>query len=250
MKKDLRFNREAWLRAAYALLRKRLLPRAPERVAISWSFPSKGGTTASRRRIGECHYTEGTVNGRIEGRRVVLISPTLRKPYDLLECLVHEMVHTVTGPEAGHRAPFSQLSASIGLVKPWTATTAGKELRKKLMGYLKVLPKWPGGFLTIQTRQKNRQLKAVCACEPARILRAVQGDLRGRVDPLRRLRGGIPTRRVNGPFSGPAARGLSWAARVDRPRDREEGGDNEWYVGTVGIVQYDTRPGERSDLAA
>lgn len=172
MKKDLRFNREAWLRAAYALLRKRLLPRAPERVAISWSFPSKGGTTASRRRIWECHYTDGTVNGRIEGRRVVLISPTLRKPYDLLECLVHEMVHTVTGPEAGHRAPFSQLSASIGLVKPWTATTAGKELRKKLMGYLKVLPKWPGGFLTIQTRQKNRQLKAVCACEPARILRA------------------------------------------------------------------------------
>ncbi|MGI0148681.1 MAG: SprT-like domain-containing protein [Thermoplasmata archaeon] len=172
MTKDLRFNREAWLRAAYALLRKKLLPKAPERVAISWSFPSKGGTKASRRTIGECHYKEGSTGGRVEGNRVVLISPTLRKPYELLECLVHEMVHTVTGPKAGHRAAFSQLAASIGLVKPWTATTAGPELRKKLVGYLKVLPKWPGGFLTIQTRQKNRQLKATCSCDEPRILRA------------------------------------------------------------------------------
>lgn len=171
MTQDLRINREAWLRAAYALLRKRLLPAAPERVAISWSFPSKGGTKASRRTIGECHYKEGSIGGRVEGNRVVLISPTLRTPYELLECLVHEMVHTVTGPAAGHRAPFSRLARSIGLLKPWTATTAGPELKAKLLGYIKTLPKWPGGFLTIQTRQKNRQLKATCDCSPARILR-------------------------------------------------------------------------------
>lgn len=174
MTKDLKLNREAWLRAAYALLRKKLLPRAPERVAISWSFPSKGGTNSSRRRIGECQYKSkgGSAVGRVEGGRVVLISPTLRKPYDLLECLVHEMVHTALPVGTGHRVKFSQLAASIGLRKPWVTTTAGPELAKKLRGFLKRLLKWPGGFLHIVTTQKNRQLKAVCSCETPRILRA------------------------------------------------------------------------------
>lgn len=174
MKKDLgavgeKGNREAWLRAAYTLLRKELLPAAPASVAISWSFPSRGGTNASRRRIGECHYKGSAVE--VEGGHAVLISPTLKEPFALLECLVHEMVHTVSGPKAGHRAGFSQVAAKIGLEKPWVATTAGKELKAKLEGYLKRLPKWPGGFLKIVHREKNRQEKAVCECEPARILR-------------------------------------------------------------------------------
>ncbi len=168
---NLKVNREAWLRAAYALLRKEFLPQAPAQVAISWSFPSKGGTNASRRRIGECHYRPGSVGGRIEGGHAVLISPTLRRPYDLLECLVHEMVHTVAGPEAGHRAAFSQLAASVGLVRPWVATTAGPALKRTLRGYLRVLPRWPGGFLKITTKQRNRQLRAVCSCDEPRILR-------------------------------------------------------------------------------
>jgi hypothetical protein len=171
VKKDT-VNRETWLRAAYALLRRKLLKEAPERVAISWSFPAKGGTSANRRRIGECHYKGGSADGKIEGDRVLLISPTLRTPYELVEVLLHEMVHATLPMGCGHRAQFSRLAARVGLVKPWTATKASPELAKRIQGeFLKALPVWPGGFLTIQTTQKNRQLKAVCQCDEPRIIR-------------------------------------------------------------------------------
>lgn len=173
MKKDLKLNREAWLRAAYALVRRDLLPEAPAAVAISWSFPSRGAMSIRKRRIGECHYKEGGHIGKVEGGRIILVSPTLQKPEAMLETIVHEAVHTVSGPEAGHRAAFSQLAARVGLVKPWTATSASPDLLKRFASWIKRdLPKWPGGYIMPVAKQKNRQLKAVCSCETPRILRA------------------------------------------------------------------------------
>jgi hypothetical protein len=170
MAKTKTLNRETWLRAAYSLLRRKLLKEAPEHVALSWSFPAKGGTSANRRRIGECHYKGGSADGAVEGDRVLLISPTLRTPFELVETLLHEMVHAALPMGCGHRKQFSRLAARVGLVKPWTATKASPELAKRIKGeFLRALPVWPGGFLSIETTQKNRQLKAVCECE--RIIR-------------------------------------------------------------------------------
>lgn len=168
MKDEPKANREAWLRAAYDLIRKEALPEAPEAVAISWSFPSKGGAAASRRTIGECHYREGSAVA-VEGGRAILISPTLQTAFALIETLAHEMVHAALPAGCGHRAAFSQFAARIGLVKPWTATTAGPELAAKIEAWLKVLPAWPGGHLRIIATQKGRQIKATCGC--GRILR-------------------------------------------------------------------------------
>lgn len=170
VKKDVKVNREAWLRSAYGLLRKKLLAEAPESVALSWSFPAKGGTSATRRRIGECHYKGASADGQVEGDRVLLISPMLRTPYDLVETLLHEMVHAALPMGTGHRKQFSRLAARTGLVKPWTATKASPELAKRITDeFLRELPEWPGGWLQIVPTQKNRQLKAVCDC--GRILR-------------------------------------------------------------------------------
>jgi hypothetical protein len=165
-----KLNRETWLRAAYALLRRKLLPECPEHVAISWSFPSKGGTSAARRTIGECHYKGASAGGAIEGDRVVLISPMLREPAVIVETILHEMVHVALPMGTGHRKQFSRLAARVGLLKPWTATKASPELAKRIAKeFLPALPAWPGGFLQIQTTQKNRQLKATCECD--RIIR-------------------------------------------------------------------------------
>lgn len=168
--KTTKINREAWLRAAYALLRRKLLKEAPEQVALSWSFPAKGGTSANRRRIGECHYKGGSADGAIEGGRVILISPMLREPLELVETLLHEMVHAALPMGCGHRKQFSRLAARVGLLKPWTATKASPELAKRIQTkFLPALPVWPGGHLIIQATQKNRQLKGECEC--GRILR-------------------------------------------------------------------------------
>lgn len=170
MKKAQTVNRETWLRAAYSLLRRKLLPEAPVSVALSWSFPAKGGTSANRRRIGECHYKGASADGAVEGDRVLLISPTLQTPFALVETLLHEMVHAALPMGTGHRKQFSRLAARVGLTKPWTATKASPELAKRIEGeFLAALPVWPGGYLTIQSTQKNRQLKAVCEC--GRIIR-------------------------------------------------------------------------------
>jgi len=168
--KAAKLNREAWLRSAYALLRRKLIRECPEHVAVSWSFPSKGGTSAARRTIGECHYKGASAGGKIEGDRVVLISPMLREPSQLVETMLHEMVHVALPMGTGHRKQFSRLAARVGLVKPWTATKASPELAQRIRKeFLPALPAWPGGFLQIQTTQKNRQLKATCDC--ARIIR-------------------------------------------------------------------------------
>lgn len=161
-------NREAWLRAAYAILRKELLPEAPVNVAISWSFPSKGATAVRKRRIGEC-WSKNGIGGKVEGDRVILVSPTITEELTLLDTLLHEAVHASLPPGVGHRKQFSQLAKRVGLLKPWTATKRGPELETKLKTMLEKLPAWPGGHLIPHTSQVSRQLKAECDC--GRILR-------------------------------------------------------------------------------
>lgn len=168
-------NRESWLRAAYALLRSELLPEAPEVVAVTWGFPSKGGRAVVQRVLGECHYGPH-VQGDIEGGKVILISPTIDEPLRILDVLLHEMTHAVV-PEAGHRKAFSQLAARVGLQKPWIATTASPALRARLEVLLGKLPPWPGGCIdphkqgSLDTPRQDdcRQMKATCGCN--RILR-------------------------------------------------------------------------------
>ena len=46
-------ERIAWLEQAYNLLRSELLPEAPERVTITFGFPSKGARPSRNQRIGE-----------------------------------------------------------------------------------------------------------------------------------------------------------------------------------------------------
>lgn len=162
-------NREAWLRAGYALLRRDLLPEAPANIAISWSFPSRGGASRRRRTIGECHY-QGHIGGKIEGGRVVLVSPTITDELTLLDTLLHEMCHAALPAGVGHRKQFSQLAKRVGLIKPWVATTRSPALETRLQGYLKSdLPAWPGGHLIVTPKEAGRQLKATCDC--GRILR-------------------------------------------------------------------------------
>lgn len=161
-------NREAWLRDAYALLRRELLPEAPETVAVTWGFPSKGATSR-KRTIGQC-FMGKSVQGDVEGGRVILVSPTLSDPAQIIDVLLHEMVHAALPVGTGHRKAFSQLAKRVGLEKPWTATTASKELKAKIDGWLKSeLRPWPGGHLVVVPKEKGRQLKASCEC--GRILR-------------------------------------------------------------------------------
>lgn len=163
-------NRENWLRLAYGRLRDLLLPEAPETITIAWSLPSRGGTGRSRRRvIGQCWGGESVRD--LDGNLLILISPTIVEGVQILGTLLHEMIHCVVGIESGHRRPFSRLAAHVGFKRPWTQTPMGPELQVRIEALVAEMPPWPGGFLLPQPLAKNRQLKAVCGCDPPRILR-------------------------------------------------------------------------------
>jgi hypothetical protein len=96
-------NREAWLTEAGveigALLTQNGLEVPTYRVSVGW--PSKGGTSAKKRRIGECWRPEASEDGVSQ----IYISPVLESPADVLGTLVHEILHALT-PGEGHRGEF------------------------------------------------------------------------------------------------------------------------------------------------
>ena len=159
-------NRESWLQAAV----EHLTPVFKDRtglglppVHVSTGWPSKGGTSAKRRRVGECWPTQ-------EHGAQVFISPLLEDSFEVLAVLVHELVHALH-PEAGHRGYFVASARSLGLVKPWTASTAGEDLEPVLARLILKLGEYPHHGITPgspkakpQTARMRKLLAPECGC--------------------------------------------------------------------------------------
>jgi hypothetical protein len=97
-----------------------------------------------------------------DAKAAVFVSPVVSDPVKVLDILVHELVHAVGN--RGHRKDFSALAAKVGLEKPWTATTAGPELTKRLKAIAKHLGKFDHGTIKPGSivRQATRLLKVAC----------------------------------------------------------------------------------------
>jgi len=165
-------ERIAWLEQAYALLRSELLPEAPERVTITFGFPSKGARPSRNQRIGEyAHFLKDCD----AGPGLLTLHPTIfREPARVLDVLLHEMIHAAC-PNDGHRGKFPKLAKRVGLTGKMTATSAGPELKAKLESFLADrLPPMPNGHGDLSSQRKKqstRMRKYVCpAC--GQIIRA------------------------------------------------------------------------------
>lgn len=155
-------NREAWLTQAVKELQT-MFPvlKSKEPIAISCGWPSRSSLSTKKQRIGECWYARCSDLKRHE----LFISPILHDPIQVLETVVHELVHPIAGAKAGHRAPFKRIAVDVGLTGPMTATTAGPELTKRLNTLSKKLGKYPHGKITASPslkKQSTRLLKAEC----------------------------------------------------------------------------------------
>jgi len=165
-------ERIAWLEQAYNLLRSELLPEAPERVTITFGFPSKGARPSRNQRIGEyAHFLKDCD----AGPGLLTLHPTIfREPARVLDVLLHEMIHAAC-PNDGHRGKFPKLAKRVGLTGKMTATVAGPELKATLEGFLADrLPPMPNGHGDLSSQRKKqstRMRKYVCpAC--GQIIRA------------------------------------------------------------------------------
>lgn len=161
-------NREAWLTEAGEAIGSLLADLGHEvpkyRVSVGW--PSKGGTSTKKRVVGQCWVPEASEDGVAQ----IYISPVKDNPVDVLAILVHEVIHAIFPTlDKPHTGPFVETAKAVGLVKPWTATSPGDDLRASLEEIAERLGEYPHVKLTPLVQipvQSTRMLKVQCpVCE-------------------------------------------------------------------------------------
>jgi hypothetical protein len=156
-------NRETYLETAIVEMRPLFKQHGfplPRKIKVTCGWPSKSAGRSSKRRVGECWDKSASAAGNTE----ISISPVLDNPIQVLDVLVHELVHAAVGTACGHKGPFRTLALALGLEGRMTATTAGPELKKHLKVIAKTLGKYPHSKIDFNAREKQttRLLKVTC----------------------------------------------------------------------------------------
>lgn len=172
-------TREQWLTKAAKALNNGLFKRAGYSVPslrVSVGFPSRRAS-GKRMFVGQCFSTKSAADGVSQ----VFIHPMLDKATKVIEVLAHEMVHVLDNCEHKHGAGgFIEPAKAIGLVKPWTATTASTEMVVELHKIADKLGEYPHSALNIQSgikKQTTRLRKWICPGECGLIVRVAKDDL-------------------------------------------------------------------------
>jgi len=153
-------NRESWLLAAIDLLRPVFLAKnhvIPTDVMVSCGFASTG--TRSHH-IGQCWSKRSSTNGQNQ----IFISPALHEPVEVLDTLVHELVHAVDDCEHKHGKEFKKIALSLGMNGPMRSAGAGPELKEKLKDLAQKLGTYPHGKLQVAQRKAVSRARARAKC--------------------------------------------------------------------------------------
>jgi hypothetical protein len=120
-------SREDWLMAAIAELRPMFKMRGfslPEKIRVSVGFPGSG----QRPRNSQEPQCYAAINGK-DGAYELFVSPFLDDEVKVLGQLTHNLIHAAVGIKSGHRAPFQNCAAAMGLEPPWIATHEGSAFK-------------------------------------------------------------------------------------------------------------------------
>ena len=159
-------TREAWLQNFVTFWQphsEKLGYNLPE-VRVSCGFPSRGGLSTKKTRLGECWSWEASTNGVHE----IFVSPLIDEPVEALAVLVHELGHAAVGVKEKHGKKFNEYCKAVGLIGKPASTSAGPELEHFLRANLESLGEYPHCKLDpakIQKEQKaaaGRFLKVEC----------------------------------------------------------------------------------------
>lgn len=136
-------NREAWLGALADKMLPELEARGVElngkKLRYSCGFPGGGQRSA----IGQCWVPDVSADGTTE----IFVSPIIDDPDRVADILAHELIHA--SGIMGHKvADFGAKAKALGLMSPWTATTAGPEFKQWSAPLLASMPAYPHGALS------------------------------------------------------------------------------------------------------
>lgn len=153
-------TREEWLLAAVEEIRPIFSLKGhqiPLDCQVSCGFASTG--TRSHH-IGQCWSRSSSTHERNQ----IFISPALYEPAEVLDTLVHELVHAVDNCEHKHGKEFKKMALSLGMVGPMRSAGAGPELKAKLEVVANALGPYPHGKLKVIHHKAISRLRPRAKC--------------------------------------------------------------------------------------
>lgn len=143
-------TREAWLMRAVEVFRPRFdeigLP-LPKTIHVSVGF-SYGARAESGKVLGSCWARRASK----DNANHIFISPESGDTVEVIETLLHELIHAADDCESGHKGPFAEAATRLGFLGPMTATPSSVELAAELMTIVETLGEYPHGALSIPAR--------------------------------------------------------------------------------------------------
>lgn len=152
---------EEWYRRAVEFYRADLEAAAKKEIPpfhISSGFTVAGGRDTKV--AGQCFPEAASA----DGLHHIFLNPRYVEPIDLINTVIHEVIHATVGNDHGHGAGFSRVAARCGMVKPWKATRWGDIGRAKAEAVCAALGKFPRAAFVAKgiKKQPSRLLKAIC----------------------------------------------------------------------------------------
>ena len=153
-------TREAWLLAAVEHLRPLFAAKgfSVPPCQVSCGFASTGTRSGH---VGQCWSTKSASNELNQ----IFIAPTLKLAYEVLDTLVHELVHAVDNCENKHGKEFKKIALKMGMKGPMRSAEAGPELKVTLTSLLDTLGQYPHGHLKVGMRKAPRRDRPRAKCK-------------------------------------------------------------------------------------
>jgi hypothetical protein len=138
MSNENKITRELWLQNAVDLVSPIFKNKGYTipKVQVSCGFPSTGNKS---KHVGQCWGRSSTNDGTNQ----LFISPVLDEPVQVLDTLVHELVHAVDDCAHHHGPEFKKIATDVGLQGLMREASAGPWLQEQLTGIVRQLGKYP-----------------------------------------------------------------------------------------------------------
>ena len=133
-----KITRELWLQNAVDLVSPIFKNKGYTipNVQVSCGFPSTGNKS---KHVGQC-WGKSSTN---DGTNQLFISPVLDEPVQVLDTLVHELVHAVDDCMHHHGPEFKKIATDVGLQGLMREASAGPWLLEQLTAISRQLGKYP-----------------------------------------------------------------------------------------------------------
>jgi predicted Zn-ribbon and HTH transcriptional regulator len=138
MSNENKTTREQWLHKAVELVSPIFKNKGYTipKVQVSCGFPSTGNKS---KHVGQC-WGKSSTN---DGTNQLFISPVLDEPVQVLDTLVHELVHAVDDCIHHHGPEFKKIATDVGLQGLMREASAGPWLQEQLTAISRQLGKYP-----------------------------------------------------------------------------------------------------------